>query len=189
MVALSPCAPARARAAARTSLPLRPVRKLAVTASWARLAAARPSAQARRRVALAGAQHVSELLGVGVEAEIGDAEIGPEHVAGLDDRVALERLRARRWRKIATEGWNQVSRPSAGDPLAIPPDEVVGGGPAGPDRAARKALGDDRMGDAHDLGIARHLRRECGSPASRWRDRRRARRARAGAAAARSISS
>ena len=46
--------------------------------------------QPLRSLALAVPKHISEVLRVGVEAEVGETEIRPEHVAFLDDLAAFQ---------------------------------------------------------------------------------------------------
>ena len=114
-----------------------------------------PVTQPLWRVTLARAQHVSEVLRIGVEPQIGNPEIHPQHVARPDHLAPAKlpcALPEDRDRRLEPRGELQP-----GDPFAVPPDEVVGGGRPRRDSACGEALRDDRMRDAHDLGIPRDL--------------------------------
>ena len=104
-----------------------------------------------------GAQHVAHLLGVGAQPQVADADVGVQHVAALDDRVA-------RRRRTASSGAHAVLGPlhvdvglepdrqvEVGEALADVPGDVVGRGHAGRDHLAREGLGDHAAGQRDDV--------------------------------------
>ncbi len=118
-----------------------------------------PVAQPLGRVGLAGAQHIGILLGIGRQPQIGDAEIGPDHVAGLDHRIA--RQHPRRAAPVdADRGLEPGVDPERADLFAVPPHQIAGAGDAGGDDLVRQPFADDRMGQPHHLPIAFDLGRD-----------------------------
>ena len=94
-----------------------------------------PGAEAYRGLGLARLEDIGEMLRVSVETQVGDAEIGPQQIAGFDHRIAPKHtvgtLALDAHRRV--EPWRQALR---GERFAIPPFDIGGGGRPGRDDRA-----------------------------------------------------
>ena len=96
-----------------------------MTMSWSALALASALAQSRRRVGLAGQQHVGVVLRVGVQPRHGDADVAVQHVAALDDRIVAELRGGRALALHLDARLEPRAEPQVVDALPPPPHEIA----------------------------------------------------------------
>ena len=126
--------------------------------------------EAGGRVGLAAARDVGEMLVVGVEAQVLDAGVAVDDVAGADDLV-LRQLRVAVDAEVGAEGDLEADVARG---LPVVPDEVVDGGDARGDGAGGEALVDHPAADLGDAAEEHGLRgRERARPRGRPPSRRR----------------
>ena len=105
-----------------------------------------PRLEAGGRVGLAAARDVGEVLVVGVEAQVLDAGVAVDDVAGADD-VVLRQLWVAVDAEVGAEGDLEADVARG---LPVVPDEVVDGGDARGDGAGGEALVDHPAADLGD---------------------------------------
>ena len=101
-------------------------------------------------------QHIGQMLRIGVQSQIGDAEVGPQQIARLDHRVAAQHP----FRALALDADRRVEpgrQAQRSQRIAIPPFDIRRGGRAGGDDFAGKGARDQRMRNADNAGIEFHL--------------------------------
>ncbi len=96
------------------------------------------------------------MLRIGVEPQVGDAEIGPQQVAREDHRTAAEHPFGA-LALDADRGMEPRRQAVRGERVAIPPLDIGGRGFPRRDDRARESLRDQRMRDSHDPGVKRDL--------------------------------
>ena len=110
----------------------------------------------------AGPQHVRMVLCICVQAQVGDAEVHVEEIAGHDDFARIDPHAGYvegvlRLTLHVNAGMEPGVEAEVHYALTQKPAQIAGRGDSGSDRRLGEHLGDDGMGDAHDVRVHRHL--------------------------------